>query len=259
MAKDYSTPCGQMPVTFIQMLAALIRGYTDIQGNLHYRLNSLVNTGNCSELSDFLTCGTSHIEPERQLVENTFSLDDCDLLAWKIFSNSDNDWVDYGNCGEVPQSFSQMLARCIVTHNNVNRINSVRDEDVCTSITDLITCSLNDIESERMLVSNVFAVDDCDRLLIKLFVNTSTMTDYVISCGELHQSFYQLLARCIIKYEGHYYLNIASVTGNCDDLYPFWFCNNNNIDPESALCNNIFAIDSCGHLAIKFISNQGIR
>jgi hypothetical protein len=64
---DYSTSCGSAPLTFIQMLASLIRGYHDIAGLLHYRLNSLVYADACTELSDFLTCNTSHIEPERQL------------------------------------------------------------------------------------------------------------------------------------------------------------------------------------------------
>jgi hypothetical protein len=259
MPTDYSTSCGNMPLTFIQMLASLIRGYHDIAGLLHYRLNSLVYSDNCTELSDFMTCDVSHVEAERQLVENTFALDACDLLAWKIFSNGDNDWEDYSDCGEVPQSLIQMLYRCIVTYGGANKINTVIDTDVCTSLEELLTCTVNDIEAERMLVTNLFAVDDCDRLLIKFFANTSTMTDYSIACTESNQSFYKMLARCIVLYDGHYYLNIAVVSGNCDDLHPFWTCDNNNIDPESALVSNIFATDSCGHLAIKMFNNQGGR
>ena len=65
---DYSTECGATPLTFLQMLAATIRGYHDIAGVLHYRLNRLVSGAECAGLSDFLTCATSDIEPERQLV-----------------------------------------------------------------------------------------------------------------------------------------------------------------------------------------------
>jgi hypothetical protein len=253
---DYSTSCGSAPLTFIQMLASLIRGYHDIAGLLHYRLNSLVYADACTELSDFLTCNTSHIEPERQLVENTFALDECGYLAWKVFSNSDNDWTDYSECGEVPKSFIEMLSRCIVTYSGGNKINAVIEADVCTSLETALICP-NDIEAERLLASNLFAVDDCDRLLIKMFANTSTMTDYVAGCGIDRQSFYQLLARCIVLYNGHYYLNIASVTGSCLDLHPFWTCANNHIDPEMALVENVFATDSCGNLAIKLFNNSG--
>src|SRR3990167_1606000 len=99
MATDYSTECGSLPLSFIQMLASTIVGYHDIVGTMHYRINGLEYPDDCTELSDFLECDVSHIDPERQLVENTFALDDCSRLAWKIFNNSDNDWADYSECG----------------------------------------------------------------------------------------------------------------------------------------------------------------
>ena len=69
---DYSTECGSLPISFLQALASTIFGYTDIAGLVHYRLNASVSSDSCSELDDFLTCATSHIEAERQLVENVF-------------------------------------------------------------------------------------------------------------------------------------------------------------------------------------------
>lgn len=257
MATDYNTGCGSVALSFIQMLAATIRGYHDIAGVLHYRLNSLVYTDVCTELSNFLECDTSHIEPERQLVENIFATDDCSLLAMKIFNNQDNDWTDYSECGEVPQSFIQMLARCIVVYGGINKLNSVIDIGACTSVTQLLDCSVNAIESERLLVQNLFATDDCDHLLIKFFSNSSTMTDYHTECTEAPESFYELLARCIVLYDGHYYLNLAYVTGYCDDLHDFWTCANNHIDPERALVENVFATDDCGNLALKVFNNDG--
>lgn len=253
----YSTGCGSVALKFIQMLASTIAGYHDIAGILHYRLNGLQAADDCTELSDFLNCNISHIEPESQLVENTFALDDCSRLAWKVFSNSDNDWSDYSECGEVPKSFIEMLARTIVNYSNANRINAVIDTDACTEITALLNCIANNIESERLLVTNVFAVDDCDRLLIKFFANSSTMTDYHTECVQEPQTFYQLLARCIVLYNGHYYINTASVTGYCGDLHDFWTCANNHIDPERALVENVFAIDDCGNLALKIFNNEG--
>jgi len=249
MATDYTTGCGGVALRFIQMLAGTIYGY-----QTHYQLNTLRYTDVCTELSDFLNCNISHIEPERQLVENTFALDDCGFLAQKFFINT-SDWEDYGVCAEMPKTFIEMLARCIVEYNGVNKINSIYDTAKCTDIEALIDCTTNQIESERLLVENLFATDDCDRLLIKIFINASTMTDYHTECVDMAQSFYQLLARCIVLYDGHYYLNVAFVTGYCDDLTAFWTCATSHIDPERALVENVFATDACGNLALKVFNN----
>lgn len=259
MATDYMTACGSLPLSFMQMLASTIFGYHDIAGVLHYRINGLWYEDACTELSDFLECDVSHIEPERQIVENTFALDDCSLLAWKMLGNTDNDWTDYTECGEIPKTFIEMLARCIVTYSGGNKINAVIDNAACEDLTQLLDCVTNQIESERLLVSNVFAVDDCDRLLIRFIANTSTMTDYHTECTEAPESFYELLARCIVLYDGHYYINTGVVTGYCDDLHAFWTCANNHIDPERALVENVFATDSCGNLALKIFNNAATR
>ena len=254
---SYHTECGSVPLSFIQMLASTIVGYHDILGVLHYRINGSEATDACTELSDFLECDTSHIDPERQLVENTFALDDCNRLVWKSFANTDNDWVDYSECGEVPQTLIQMFARTIVTYATENRVNAIMDEGACTEVTALLDCVTNQIESERLLVTNLFATDDCGHLLMKIFVNTSTMTDYHTECVDMPETFYELLARCIVLYDGHYYLNTASVTGYCDDLHDFWTCAINHIDPERALVENVFATDDCGNLALKIFNNEG--
>lgn len=155
MATDYKTECGSVPLSFIQMLASCIVGYHDLAGVLHYRINTLQTADGCTTIENFHDCDTSHVEPERNLVENTFILDDCNYLAWKIFNNSDNDWTDYGDCGEVPQTLIQMLNRCIVNYEDVMKINAVIDSDACTEITALLDCSTNAIESERLLVNNL--------------------------------------------------------------------------------------------------------
>lgn len=239
------------------MLANIIVGYHDLAGVLHYRLNGTFTTDGCTTLENFLTCDTSHIEPESQLVENLFGLDDCGRLTMKVFDSSNDDWEDYSECGEVPQTWIQMLARCIVNYSNVMMLNTVSDSTACASLTQLLDCATNNIESERLLVTNLFAVDNCGHLLLKLVVDTSTMTDFHTECTESPQSFMQLLARCIVLYDGHYRLNIASVSGYCDDLHDFWDCALNHIDPERALVENIFATDSCGNLAVKWFNNQG--
>lgn len=78
-------------------------------------------------------------------------------------------------------------------------------------------------------------------------------TDYVRACGTLPQSFYTMLAQCITLENGHYKLNAIEGIADCDDLYPFWTCSNNHLDPENALVDNIFAYDDCSNLAIKIM------
>jgi hypothetical protein len=253
---DYNTACGELPQSFIQMLANLIVGYHNIAGLLPYRLNGTFTQVACTSLEVAPDCNHSHIEEERVLVESLFGLDDCGRLTMKVISNT-SDWTDYSDCGETPQSWIRMLARCVVIYGDTTKLNAITDNAACTELTQLLDCDVNNIESERLLVTNVFAEDDCGNLLLKMVADTSTMTDYHTECTELHQSFMQLLARCIVLYDGHYRLNIAAVTGYCDDLYDFWTCAINHIDPERALYENIFATDTCGNLAIKWYNNQG--
>lgn len=259
MPTDYSTACSDLALSWMQMLASTIYGYVDIAGVTHYRINSITVGADCSDLTQLLTCPTSHIEAERQLVENTFALDDCGYLAIKFTTNSDNDWTDYGVCGEIPLTFLQMLARTIYDNAGIYRINAVFDGDECTEITSLLSCTTNEIESERLLVNNVFAVDDCGNTLIKLFSNASGFTDYNTPCAAMPESFMELLARCIVLYDGHYYLNFMYVSSNCDDLVDFWTCDNGHITPERALAENVFAVDECGNLALKVYYNGGLR
>jgi hypothetical protein len=257
MPTDYTTKCGgDVPLTFIQMLASCIRGYHDIKGDLHYRLNGLEVADDATTLSNFHECDTSHIEPERLLVENVFAFDECTQLGIKLFSNGDNDWVDNPECAENPQSFIEMLARTIRIYSSTAMINSVIESAACADMTPLLNCSTNNIESERLLVSNVFAFDDQGNFLIKFITDTSTMTDYHVSCYQEAQTFYQMLARCIVLYQEDYYINLASVDSECADTHDFWTCANNHLDPEGALVDNLFATDSCGNLALKIINNH---
>src|SRR5512133_430012 len=257
---DYTTACGgDLPLTWLQMMDATIRGYQCEELVTHNRINTVTASAECSTLTGLPTCAASHIEAERQLVENTFAVDVCGYLELKVFSNQDNDWTDYGVCVEMPKTFLEMLARTIVNYNEHYMINAVVDSGSCDDITALLDCITNQIESERLLVNHVFAVDDCDNTLIKLFSNSSTMTDYHTECVDMPESFYELLARCIVLYSGHYYINVAYVSGYCDDLIDFWTFANNHIPPESALAENAFATDSCGNLALKIFNGYGQR
>lgn len=256
---DYETSCGDLPLTWLQMMASTIVGADDLAGANHYRINTIINLSDCDTFTGLPTCATNHIDAERQLVENTFALDDCGFLELKIMHNIDTNWTDYGVCGEMPLSFLEMLARTIILFGDNYFINSIQDYAECSDLTSLLDCTTNQIESERLLVNNVFAVDDCGNPLIKIINNQSTMTDYHTECVDMPESFIELLARCIVLYNGHYYLNVAFVSAYCDDLTSFWTCALNHIEPERALAENVFATDSCGNLALKILSNGGQR
>lgn len=255
---DYTTGCGSLAQSFMQMLGNIIVGYHDIAGLIHYRLNGTFTTGDCSGLSQALVCSLQHIEPERQLVESLFGLDDCGLLTMKVYHNSDTHWEDYVECGEIPQTFLQLLARCIISTGGVTMLNMIIDTSDCESLTPLLDCDVNQYEAERLLVTHLFATDDCGNLLLKTVADTSALTDYMTSCGALRQSLYQMLARCIVLHNGHYKLNIAGVVSDCSDLHSFWTCNGDIPDPERALVENVFATDACGNLVLKWADNSGL-
>jgi hypothetical protein len=261
---DNHTECGSLPVSFYQLLASCIVGYDG-----HYRLNLSELSGDCADLHDLESCGTSHIDTERKLAENVFAVDECDRLTLKVFVNSSDLASDYGICAELPQTFLEMLAKCVVGYDDIAGVrhywlNTITFTGYCDDMTPLLDCDTNAIEAERLLVANIFGVDSCDFPAIKIIHNLGaedpgSVTDYTTGCEEEPQSFLQLLARCIVLYGDVYKLNTIEVETNCDDLTDFWTCNNNHIDPERALCENVFAIDECGNLALKIFTNTGER
>ena len=85
---------------------------------------------------------------------------------------------------------SGCLARCVVKYSDATNLNAIADSAACTALTQLLDCNVNNIESERLLVTNVFAVDDCGNLLLKMVADTSTMTDYNTECTELTSIVY---------------------------------------------------------------------
>ena len=87
-ATDYSTECGQLPLSFYQMLAACIREYGG-----HTYINTVYVQAACDTLTSFWDCDNNAMDPERALVENCFAIDECGNLALKVFLNT----------GEAPQ------------------------------------------------------------------------------------------------------------------------------------------------------------
>lgn len=82
---DFSTDCGDMPMTFHQMLAATLVVYEYAEGQFVTVFNEICFGDTCDDLTPFWNCNNNHIEPERAMVENGFALDDCGNLARKVF------------------------------------------------------------------------------------------------------------------------------------------------------------------------------
>lgn len=90
-----------------------------------------------------------------------------------------------------------------------------------------------------------------------------TFTDYSTPCGEIPQSFFQMLVNSIVSYvdaqgHTHCYLNLIYQSAYCDSMgHECIDCNNNSLDPERILVNNLFALDECGRLGLKVLLNLG--
>lgn len=89
---DYSPPCGTLPLSFVQMLAACMVNYIgcDIQGTPHTFLNLIPVSYYCDDLQDFWTCarqGPNDDEALAAMAANLFALDDCGRLGLKVFWN----------------------------------------------------------------------------------------------------------------------------------------------------------------------------
>lgn len=266
---DYHSGCGDQQLSFLQLLASSIYGSDDLAGVTHYRINTLSVSGDCEDLKDFYDCDLNHISPERNLAENLFAVDDCANLGLKLFVNSSQNYTDHStDCGFDQQNLWEMLERCIVGYTDIAgvthyRLNVIENSGYCDEYIDLIDCDVNDIEAERLLVNNLFALDECDRLAIKITPNLGsqeqgTATDYNVDCFEISQSFIQLLARCLVSYEGIIYLNVLPVSDGCQSMDDFWTCNNNHIAPHEALIDNVFAVDACDHFAIKILQDSNL-
>lgn len=88
---DYSTSCGSMPMTFMQMLAATLVKYTCDENTDQVRLNLIPQFAYCDTLTSYWDCDNngdvSTEGAERALVENAFALDECGNLGLKVLVN----------------------------------------------------------------------------------------------------------------------------------------------------------------------------
>ena len=65
-----------------------------------------------------------------------------------------------------------MLVDCLIEYDGHCMLNAIYCFDTCDDLTSCITCDDQSIDPERFLVEKLFAMDECGKLAIKLFVNT---------------------------------------------------------------------------------------
>ena len=88
-------------------------------------------------------------------------------------------------------------------------------------------------------------------------VGCTEFTDYSTPCGELPQTFFQMLANSIVDVDEHCMLNLIPCIGYCDDLTSCITCAEQGIEPDRLLVEKLFALDECGNLGLKVFVNYG--
>jgi len=85
--------------------------------------------------------------------------------------------TDYSTeCGAVPLSFFQMLANTLVRatcdqREDQVRINVIPQFGYCDDLTSFWDCDIQNLDPERALVENAFALDECGNLGLKIYLN----------------------------------------------------------------------------------------
>lgn len=77
------------------------------------------------------------------------------------------------------------------------------------------------------------------------------------TCGQIPQTFFQMLANSIVEVDGHCMLNLIPCVGYCDDLVSCITCAEQGREPEALLVEKLFALDECGNLGLKVYVNYG--
>ena len=80
--EDYKTPCGTLPLSFIQMLASCL--VKDAQGNTY--VNMIPTVGDCEDYEPLVNCTNADKDMETMLVDNAFGTDSCGHLGLKIIA-----------------------------------------------------------------------------------------------------------------------------------------------------------------------------
>lgn len=80
-------------------------------------------------------------------------------------------FTDYAPaCGDLALKFMELLSQCVIEYDGHYYLNTIYNTAVCDSITPFITCQNNHLTPDEVL-QNIFALDECGNLAVKLFLN----------------------------------------------------------------------------------------
>jgi len=84
--------------------------------------------------------------------------------------------TDYSTaCGATPMSLMQMLAATLVTIDcnqiSQTRINLIPQFGYCDDLVSFWDCDIQNLDPERAIVENAFALDECGNLGLKVYFN----------------------------------------------------------------------------------------
>lgn len=80
--------------------------------------------------------------------------------------------VTLNTCGYNDLDFFQLLAGALIKDSNGNvRLRAVLNQEACTDVTPLLDCTTKD-QDPLELLKQMFSIDDCDRIVINLSVDT---------------------------------------------------------------------------------------
>lgn len=81
-------------------------------------------------------------------------------------------FTDYApSCGELQQKFLELLAQSVVEYNDHYYLNIIYTSANCDTLTPFISCDNNNQTPDEVL-SNLFALDECGNLGVKMLLNT---------------------------------------------------------------------------------------
>ena len=81
-------------------------------------------------------------------------------------------FTDYApSCGDLPLKFIELLAQSVVEYDGHYYLNMIYTSANCDDMTPLIDCD-NNGQSPDEVLSNLFALDECGNLGMKVVLNT---------------------------------------------------------------------------------------
>jgi hypothetical protein len=79
---------------------------------------------------------------------------------------------DTTGCGLLPATLLQLLAASLVTSSGTVYLNTIQVEGVCDGLTSAWECTDQGMDLEAFICANMFALDECGNMAVKVYKNT---------------------------------------------------------------------------------------